>query len=170
LIESARKFRQALYPDHQSEPNWADVGREYVQLVNEGVLAALYMPDRREDEVDAVFLAPAFTFLMRNRIVDYQFWVDVGSESWWKRLDQPLTHPYVLMRGYPLGRFWSEEDEIEAQRRVLYRLMVGLLRRCRRRVYLGVADLNEQGYEQRGPMLYVFQQILQRYGGQEERV
>jgi len=170
LIESARKFRQALYPDTQSEPNWADVGREYVQLVNEGVLAALYMPDRREDEVDAVFLAPAFTFLMRNRIVDYQFWVDVGSESWWKRLDQPLTHPYVLMRGYPPGRFWSEEDEIEAQRRVLYRLMVGLLRRCRRRVYLGVADLNEQGYEQRGPMLYVFQQILQRYGGQEERV
>lgn len=169
LIESARKFRQVLYPYDHGKPNWASVGQEYVQLVNEGVLAALYMPDQREEKVEAVFVAPAYTFLMRNRVVDYQFWVDVGSESWWKRLEQPLTHPYVLMRGYPPGRFWSEEDEIDAQRRMLYRLMVGLLRRCRRRIYLGTADLNEQGYEQRGPMLYVFQQILQRYGEQEGR-
>ncbi len=167
LIESARKFRQVLYPQDQLEPDWSEAGREYVRLVNEGVLAALHLSDPRQEEVDAVLLAPAFTFLMRNRVVDYQFWVDVGSESWWRRLEQPLTHPYVLMRGYPAGRFWSEEDEIESQRRMLYRLMVGLLRRCRHGVYLGVADLNEQGYEQRGPMLYVFQQILQRYGEQE---
>jgi len=30
---------------------------------------------------------------------------------------------------------------------------MGLLHRCRRQVYLGISDLGEQGFEQRGPLL-----------------
>ncbi len=168
IIESARKFRQVLYP--QGVSDWNEVGREYLQLVNEGVLAALYPQSWQDEEADAVFLAPAFTFLMRNRAVDYQFWLDVGSQSWWERLDQPLTHPYVLMRYYPANRPWTDVDENETQRRLLYRITLGLIRRCRRRIYLGISDLGEQGFEQRGPLLYLFQQILHRRGGREEHV
>ena len=109
-------------------------------------------------------MAPAFTFLMRNRFVDYQFWLDLGSQSWWERLDQPLTHPYVLTRHYPKAQMWTDTDEIEAQEALLYRLVIGLIRRCRQGIYLGIADLGEQGYEQRGPLLYLFQQILGRQG------
>ncbi len=160
LIESARKFRQVLYPDGLDD--WNVMGREYFQLVNEGLLAALYTLSWRDEEADAVLMAPAYTFLMRNRFVDYQFWLDVGSQSWWERLDQPLTHPYVLKRHYPKGAVWTENDEVEAQSDLLYRLVVGLVRRCRRGIYLGISDLGEQGYEQRGPLLFLFQQILQR--------
>ena len=160
LIESARKFRQVLYPQRQGD--WDQVGQEYLQLVYDGVLAALYTRSWRDEEADAVLLAPAFTFLVRNRVVDYQFWLDVGSHGWWERLDQPLTHPYVLTRHYPRNQPWTEEDEFEAQRELLYRVTVGLMRRCRRQIYLAIADLGEQGYEQRGPMLYLFQQIRQR--------
>lgn len=167
LIESARKFRQVLYPHWREEQNWAAVGQEYMALVDEGVLAALYTESWRDDNLEAILLVPAFTFLMRNRVVDYQFWLDVGSDSWWKRLDQPLTHPYVLTRHYPQERVWTEIDEDEQQREMLHRLMTGLLRRCRRGIYLGISDLGEQGYEQRGPMLYVFQQILQKFGGEQ---
>ncbi len=163
MIESARKFRQVLYPFAQT-PDWDAAGKEYLQLVNEGVLAALYTTSWEDDEQNAVFLAPAFTYLMRNRPTDYQFWLDVGSASWWERLDQPLTHPYVLMRDYPPDRPWTDEDEVKTQREMLRHVVIGLLRRCRKGVFLGMADLNEQGYEQRGPMLFLFQQILQRYG------
>lgn len=162
LIESTRKFRQILYPVLDEEPDWNAAGYEYTQLVNEGVLAALYTSSWREEEVDAVLIAPAFTFLMRNRIVDYQFWLDVGSSGWWDRLDQPLTHPYVLMKNQP-KTMWTEQHENEMQAEMLYRTVIGLLRRCRQQVYLGISDLGEQGYEQRGPMLFLFQQILQRY-------
>ncbi len=164
IIESARKFRQVLYPHQYLEPDWNSMGQEYLQLVNEGVLSALYTSSWSDEGVDAVFLAPAFTFLMRNRTVDYQFWLDIGSESWWRRLDQPLTHPYVLTRHYPASYVWTDVDEEEKQREMLHRLMTGLIRRCRQQIYLGISDLGEQGFEQRGPMLYVFQQILQRYG------
>ncbi|MBN1963909.1 MAG: hypothetical protein JW910_04650 [Anaerolineae bacterium] len=165
LVESARKFRQVLYPhDHE---DWRAVSEEYLRLVQEGVLAALYAPNWRDETADAVFMAPAFTYLMRNRVADYQFWLDVGSKSWWERLDQPLTHPYVLTRDYPVGHVWTDDDENAAQQTMLYRVMVGLLRRCRKGVFLGIADLGEQGYEQRGPMLYLFQQILQRQGASD---
>jgi hypothetical protein len=163
LIESARKFRQVLYPYEDEAPDWHAVGEEYLQLVKEDVLAALYTGSWRDESLDAVLLAPAFTFLMRNRFVDYQFWLDVGSESWWERIDQPLTHPYVLMQHYPGHLPWTETDESEKQQERLHRITVGLIRRCRKAVYLGISDLGEQGYEQRGPMLYLFQQIMQRY-------
>ncbi len=164
VIESARKFRQMIAPPHVKDPDWNAIGREYLQLVDEGVLAGLYEPGWREEVVDAVLLAPAYTFVMRNRPVDYQFWLDVGSQSWWERLDQPLTHPYVLTRDYPVAQVWTEDNEVLAQRELLYRITVGLIRRCRQGVYLGISDLGEQGYEQRGPMLYLFQQIMQRHG------
>ncbi len=96
-----------------------------------------------------------------------QFWLDVGSTGWWERIDQPLTHPYVLSPRWPEGRLWTDADEYETQQEMLYRLTAGLLRRCSRRVYLGITDLGEQGYEQRGPLLRVFQQVLRRHPREE---
>ena len=76
MVESARKFRWALEGSTDDLPTL--VGRAYVKLFEEGALGALYVPGWREAE-DAVFLAPAYTFLMRNRPVDVQFWLDIGS-------------------------------------------------------------------------------------------
>jgi hypothetical protein len=160
LIESARRFRQVLYVGEAAAPS--DIGRDYLKIVNEGLLAAFFLPSWRDEARDAVFMAPAYTFLMRNRVADVQFWLDVGSTGWWERLDQPLTHPYVLSRGWPAGQMWTDADEFQSRQDVLHRVALGLIRRCRRRIYLGISDLGEQGFEQRGPLLRVFQQILRR--------
>ena len=45
------------------------------------MLAALHVPSWRDEVRDAVFMAPAYTFLMRDRVADYQFWLDVGSTA-----------------------------------------------------------------------------------------
>lgn len=160
LVESARKFRQALF-DEGSDPNL--IGRQYLQIVRQGLLAALYVASWRDELADAVFMAPAYTFLMRNRPVTVQFWLDVGSIGWWERLEQPLTHPYVLTPSWEPGMIWTDHDEFTRQEEMLFRVLSGLLRRCRREVYLGITDLGEQGLEQRGPMLRIFQQILRRH-------
>ncbi len=160
LVESARKFRRELFAESQS---WDEIGKRYFGIVRQGLLAALYVASWRDELADAVFMAPAYTFLMRNRAADVQFWLDVGSTGWWERLDQPLTHPYVLSRSWTPGQVWTDADEFDHQQDMLYRIVSGLLRRCRRRVYLGISDLGEQGYEQRGPMLRLFQQILRRH-------
>ena len=60
---------------------------------------------------------------------------------------------------------WTDTDEVETRRDALYRLTLGLIRRCRRRVYLGLSELGEQGYEQKGPLLQAIQHVLRRQGG-----
>jgi hypothetical protein len=165
LIESARKFREVVEGNAAGEDADA-LGKEYVRMVEEGVLAAQYVRSWRVEE-DAVLLAPAYTYLISNRPVDYQFWLNVGSTGWWERIYQPLTHPYVLSRSWPPGRTWTDEDEFEAERATLYRLVLGLARRCRKKIYLGISDLSEEGYEQKGPLLQAIQAALRRIAKEE---
>jgi len=164
LIESARKFRQTT--GGADAHSTTDVGEEYLRLVKQGLIAAQYVPawETLEDEEEAVLLAPAYTFLMYNRAVDYQFWLNVGSTGWWERLYQPLTHPYVLTRHWRPEDTWTDAREVQAQTQVLLRLVLGLVRRCRVQIFLGLSELGEQGYEQRGRLLQAIQQAL-RSGG-----
>ena len=141
------------------------LGLEYVRMVERGVIAATYVQNWQLEPADAVLMAPAYTFMMINHPVEYQFWLDIGSNGWWERLYQPLTHPYVLRRDWPEGRVWGDEHEFAARQLALGRLILGLARRCRQCVYLGIADLGEQGYEQRGPMLQAVQRVLRSSSG-----
>jgi len=172
LIESVQKFRWVAIGETWFSPkNQVSLGQEYLEMVQAGVIAAQYILDWRLQPEDAVLLAPAYTFLMSNRPVDYQFWLNVGGTGWWERLYQPLTHPYVLSRRWPRdgeGRtdaVWTDSDEVEARQDALYRLTLGLIRRCRRQIYLGLSELGEQGYEQKGPLLHAVQRVLRRLGG-----
>jgi hypothetical protein len=171
LIDSAQKFRHMMKHIHGDIPPSRPVALEYVQMVRDGVIADQYL--RRwevPDESEAVLLAPAYTFLMANRPVDYQFWLNVGGSGWWERLYQPLTHPYVLTRDWPVGDVWTDEHEYYTRNQTLYRLALGLVRRCRREIYLGFSELGEQGYEQRGALLEAIQQTLRRLHLADEEV
>lgn len=158
LVDSAYGFRHALYPEGTED--WSAVWKDYRELVSEGLLAAVHPLSWQKEEANAVFIAPAYTYLMRNRPTSYQFWLDVGSAAWAERLEQPITHPYVLRRTYPIDHIWDDEDEQAANWNTLYKLTLGLVRRCREKIYLAISDLGEQGFEQRGPLLYLFQNVL----------
>lgn len=167
MVESARKFRWALEGAAtlaQPEiPLTITLGREYVRLFEGGALGALYVPGWREAD-DAVFLAPAYTFLMRNRPVDTQIWLDIGSGGWWERLYQPLTHPFVLSPTWPAHEIWSDFHEFRMRQETMRRLLLGLVRRTRRRIYLGMSDYSENGFEQRGPLLSLVNRLLIELG------
>jgi hypothetical protein len=160
IVESARKFRQTVNPDPYAPVFDPNVGRDYVRLVSMGVVAATYVESPYAETSNAVLLAPAYTFLLSNEAVGYQFWLNAGSPAWWERLYQPLTHPYVLSRQWPPDKKWGDEDEVAARQATLLRLVRGLLRRCGTRVYLAISTLNEQGFEERGPLLTLIQQVL----------
>jgi hypothetical protein len=51
-------------------------------------------------------------------------------------------------------------EEYETSQETLYRLTLGLLRRCRQKVFLGLCELNEQGNDQKGPLLKAIQRVL----------
>lgn len=156
LVDSAKNFRwtvRAVNPD-------IEIGKEYLQMVDSGVIADLYIRDWRVSEEDSILIAPAYTYLMSNQPVDYQFWVNVGSNAWAQRLYQPLTHPYVLSMQWQRGQIWTDADEVEANQDALFRLASGLVKRCRKRIYLGFSQFGEQGFEQRGDLLEAIQRIL----------
>lgn len=158
LIESIQKFRDVAGPVLARAG--IPLGQEYMAMVEEGLLAGAYFESRGRDNEEAVLLSPAFTFLMRNQPADYQFWLDVNSNDWSRRIYQPLTHPHVLSRQWERGRPWQDSDEETASRDSLYRLTQGLVRRCRKKIYLGFSDVGPYGYEDRGPLMRAIQKVL----------
>lgn len=152
LVESVRKFRQAMHP-LQAGFGSLELGKEYIAMLQDGVIAAQYLEAWQTMQTGAVLLAPAHTFLMMNQPATVQFWLDAGSGGWWERLFQPLTQPYVLSRSWDRDRPWTDADDQGANQQALARLVTGLLRRCRGRIFLGLSDLGESGFEQRGPLL-----------------
>ena len=164
LVESARKFRNNISSMVADETN---IGLEFVQSLENGLVAAQFQRNYGEENPDAVLLAPAHTFLMQNRAADIQIWLDIGSNGWWSRLEQPLTHPYVLGKDWPIGKKWTDTEEFNANQEALYRMVHGLLTRCRNQVYLAHIELNEQGSEQRGELLKALQTAILRINKQD---
>ena len=169
LIESAQKFRWAVEgrvpvpvgAEYDENP----LGKEYIRMIQDGILAAQYIQSWQIPPENAVLIAPAYTFLLANQPVEHQFWMDVGSPSWAERLYQPLTHPVILSRAWERERVWTDADEYEYNRDALFRLVLGLVRRCRRRIHLGLCDLSESGYESRGMLLRAMQIAIQQSRG-----
>ncbi|KAA3643870.1 MAG: hypothetical protein DWQ07_17290 [Chloroflexi bacterium] len=160
LIESVQKFRWIA--GDILEESERTLGQEYIHMVEQGVIAAQYIGSWTTAQDESVLIAPAYTFLMRNQPVDYQFWLNIGSTDWYQRLYQPLTHPEVLSRRWPEGRKWTMEDEEQYARESMARLTVGLVRRCRKAIYLGLSELNEAGYEMTGDLQKALNSILKR--------
>jgi hypothetical protein len=161
LVEAVHKFRLAMEPTlaDVNHPDF-DLGKEYMALLDEGMLAAQYLGSWRRGKQQAVLLAPAYSFLMTNQPATIQFWLDPGSAGWYERLDQPLTHTRVLSRSWPVGKEWTSADEEHANLDGLTRLVAGLIRRCRQRIYICSSNLSESGFEQRGRLLFALNQAL----------
>ena len=169
LVDSARGFRWSLDFMRRYEQQ-IDLSLDYARMVDRGVIAKFYLRDWAAQDEDSVLIAPAYTFLLNNRAVDYQFWLNIGSDGWSRRLYQPLTHPYVLSRAWQIGRVWREDDEERTNRETLERLLLALTRRCRRRIYLGFSELSESGIEQRSLLLETVQGVLRRLTRGESHV
>lgn len=161
LIESMQNFRKNTFSHFQKTgENWA---LDYISMLENGLISALYLQTWDLPPQDAVYLAPAHTFLMQNRPVHTQIWLDIGNMGWWQRLMQPLTQPYVLSRNWVEGMKWTDIQEYENNQKNLGKLISGLLLRCSGNILLHTAGYNENGDEQAGPLLKATQRILRTY-------
>jgi hypothetical protein len=165
LIVSVQKFRRLVAGDDQIAAG--GIGKEYIQMLESGVLAAQYLAPQEDFQEDSVLLAPAYSFLMSNRSVHVQFWLDTGSSGWWERLFQPLTQPYVLSRRWPQGRKWTDADEFAANQETMARLVQGLFERSSGKVFFCNTGLNENGMEEKGRLLQSLFKLIKRLPQQD---
>ncbi len=149
LIESARKFRQAVQGVLASD----EIPQEFISAVDQGLISAQYLRSWEAPQEAAVTLAPAYSFLLQNRPAAVQVWLDVGSNAWYERLEQPLTHPFVLSRQWQQGDVWDDAREAQENRQALLRLVQGLARRCTSQILLMHCEVGEQGYDQSGALI-----------------
>lgn len=163
LIDSARNFRETTA---RFAPE-LDSGYEYLKMIDDGVLTNQYPPVEIDEQPNAVLVAPAYTFLLGNRPVDYQFWVSVDHPAWGRRPLQPLSNPYILSKQWPPGRVWTDADEQAVSQQILNRAITGLLRRCRKQIYFGYSQFNESGYEQIGELRLAVDDVLRRHANAE---
>lgn len=164
LLDSARNFRETI---SRFAPELAD-GYEYLKMIDDGVLTNQYPPVELDEQPDAVLVAPAYTFLMGNRPVDYQFWVSIDNPAWSRRPLQPLSNPYILSKQWQHGRIWTDADEQAISQQILNRAITGLLRRCRKQVYFGYSQFNESGFEQVGDLRLAIDDVLRRHSDTEQ--
>jgi len=159
LIESCRKFRFTLQAEKSGSS--VELGKTYIQLIETGILSSQYLPGMDDcQNLNAVLIAPAHSFLMRNYAVKYQYWLDIGSQGWWTRLDQPLTQPYVLNRNWQANAPWTDVEEYFTNQQNLARVINGLLLRCSEHVTMVSIDINQQGNEERGSLVIAVQNLL----------
>lgn len=165
VIDSARSFRRVL----ATVAPELDSGQEYVTMVENGVIADQYLPPTQSARPDAVLIAPAYTYLLSNQPVDVQFWINIDHPSWSRRLFQPLTQPYVLSRNWPQGRIWTDDDELSTSRDMLYRVITGLIKRCRKQIYIGYSQYDERGNERVGDLRIALDYLLRKLAQEDAR-
>ena len=163
IIQSVQKFR--LSAGEVQRLTSDEFGKEYYKMVKSGVLANQYLQSWTQAPEDSVYLAPAYTFLLSNRPVDYQFWLDVGSRGWYERIFQPLTNPHVLHRDWQIGNLWRDIEEQELNLENLTCLTTGLIRRCKKGITFCLTETDEHGFEQKGLLIQALSYILNSGGG-----
>jgi hypothetical protein len=159
LIYSIKSFRQFLTSVFSIDD--VSAGVEFIRTLEAGLLPSVFL-SKEQEHASAVLIAPAHSFLMENRPVANQFWLDIGSMGWWERLNQPLTNPYILRRGWQPGQLWTDAQEYQANQEHMQRIVEGLINRCRQKVYVSSVQVNEYGSEQRGALLRAFQTLRKR--------
>jgi hypothetical protein len=159
VILSMRSFR--LFSQEFLEIDEISSGFEYLRAIEGGLLPAA-IQSRQKPKLSAVQVSPAHTFLMENRQVAIQYWLDIGAMGWWERLNQPLTNPYLLNRNFDSSQRWTEAHEFNANQDAMQRVVAGLLNRCTNRIIVSAVRTNEFGSESRGPLLHAFQTLQKR--------
>ena len=157
LVESARKFRQAVSRVLAAEEE--PVGAAYIDMVQQGVISAFYRVDW-DDDPEVLLIAPVHTFLLKNQSYKYQIWLDVGSTSWHRRIHQPLTNPYVLTRSWKKGTRWTSDLEQFHDTQRLASMIQGLVNRCTDSIYFCFSELSAYGQEQIGDLREVMSNVM----------
>lgn len=164
LIESYQKFRQVMEPNKSKLEK--TIAFEYIELVESGVISAFYKEPWQKIN-RGVLIAPAYTYLLTNRPVKIQFWLDIGSPGWWQRPFQPLTHPYVLSRNWQSDKIWTDAEELRVSRESLSKLVAGLLQRCRAHVYFYSVEYDERGNQNKTGLLQALNTITRKFAAKD---
>ncbi len=127
--------------------------KEFLQLLKRGTITANPRPVQSfGQKEEAVTLATIFQYRSLRRSHKWHFWLDIASPLWEKGGSAVLLGAPIFLKDWS-GRPISLEDEVEADKARLSRLLEDLLARVEEKLIFCHSDLNVRGTEQTGPLL-----------------
>jgi hypothetical protein len=123
----------------------------FVQLLRRGTISANPRPVRTFGTPGAIALATIFQYRSLRASHRWQFWLDASSPLWEKGGAATLFGAPLFLRERS-ARPWLPEDDLEADKARLQRILRDLLGRVGERVYLCHSDLGVNGTDQMGPL------------------
>jgi hypothetical protein len=155
LMETAQHFWEVDRRLRLNEPNFASqtvTVEQFIRLLRRGTITAnprpVYSLGKKKG---AVTLATIFQYRSLRSFHRWQFWLDASSRLWDKGGAATLFGAPLFLHERS-GRTWRPEDELEADRARLERILRDLFGRVGERVYLCHSDLGIDGTEQMGPL------------------
>ncbi|MBC6418676.1 MAG: recombinase family protein [Prochloron sp. SP5CPC1] len=126
---------------------------EFMKLLRGGTITAdpRPLPILQAPE-GAVTLATIFQYRSLRASHRWHFWLDPASMLWERGGAQTLFGSPLFLKEWS-GSPWTPEDEIEAGKQRLDRIIADLLARVKSRLYLCHSDMSVNGREQTGPLL-----------------
>ena len=137
----------------------AEVGVALIEGINQGLVTS-NPPDLGDPpDPDGVMISTAYGFLLSERVVDVQVWLETAAMGWWDIPRQPLSNVFVLAASWEPGRLWTMEEEMRTRNRLLSQVARGLVSRCRRGILLAHNELDRRGQEQDGHLWRALQLV-----------
>ncbi|MEM6502334.1 MAG: recombinase family protein [Cyanobacteria bacterium P01_C01_bin.89] len=133
-------------------PNPAQVTAELIQLLRTGAIAANPTPlTSLQPKPVAVTLATIFQYRTTHQTHPWHFWLDAGSNLWPKGGAAQLFGAPLFLRQWD-RQPETMEQQLEADRRRMDRLLQDLLTRAGNRLTLCHSQLNTAGQDHDGPL------------------
>ncbi|MDX1612955.1 MAG: hypothetical protein R3300_01520 [Candidatus Promineifilaceae bacterium] len=158
LVRAAGRLRRAAEAMGLTGP--AAIGRAFVEGIYQGLVTGDPPQLGQPPDPSGVVVATVHGFLLSNRVVDYQVWLQPAATGWWDIPRQPLSNAFVLAQSWPSERQWTMDEEFKMRNQLLSRLVRGLAHRCRRGVILANSDLDRRGLRHDGPLWRALQPLL----------
>lgn len=152
LIETAQHYWEVddrLRRSDLSDAPYSLTVRNFIQLLRNGTVTANPFPVKPAGFAsNAVTLATVFQYRSSRRAHRWQFWLDAGSTRWLSGVDS-LFAAGLFLQDWS-GQVWSVEDTQTMNEQRLRRILLDLLSRTEKRLFLCYSDLSTSGQEQTG--------------------
>ncbi len=158
LIQIASRFRQA--GDRVLEQSDQAVGLALVRGIYSGLVTSNPPAIGAPPDDNGVFISTIQTYLLEERPVAVQVWLETSATGWWDLPRQPLSNGFVLDPRWSINQTWTLEDDARIRNEQLSRIMTGLCSRCSHGVLLATSDLDRRGARQDGPLFQALKSQL----------
>ncbi|MFT5193561.1 MAG: hypothetical protein ACI9EW_002091 [Cellvibrionaceae bacterium] len=165
LIQMASRFR--LAGDRVIEDSGEAVGLALVRGIYSGLVTANppsgTNASSTQPDSNGVFISTIQTYLLEERPVAVQVWLETSATGWWDLPRQPLSNGFVLDPRWSINQTWTLEDDARIRNEQLSRIMTGLCSRCSLGIFLATSDLDRRGARQDGPLFQALKSVITAY-------